>query len=178
MVAEPSDETTARAGHDDRRCRRGHAAEAGGRAGWIDIGRRVLERLDRGGGALAARRRDGLAAAAVVGMTDAEPRDRQQRRDLARDARGLEERLVDARHAGMTAARLAVGEVAGEQPALLDPKQLQRPLTLGGDHALDPVTAAAGDELLVFLAQLAPGPEESALDDRLGHPQALADLGV
>ena len=78
----------------------------------------------------------------------------------------------------MTAARLTVGEVAGEQPALLDPERPQRALALSGDHALDSIAAAPGNELLVFLAQLAPGPEQGALDDRLGHPQALADLGV
>ena len=62
-MAEPGDETAARAGDDDCRGRGGHAADAGGRAGWIDVHRRVLKRLNRGGRALATRRRDRVAGA-------------------------------------------------------------------------------------------------------------------
>ena len=76
------------------------------------------------------------------------------------------------------AARLAVGQVTAEPAALLDPECMQGASITGLNDGLDLLAAASAGKLLILLAQLAAGTEEAALDHRLRHPEALADLVV
>ena len=94
-----------------------------------------LNQVDR------VRRHGGRAAA-----PQPEPcRDREQRGDLAHEPRLLEQRLVDAGQLRVAPARLAVREVARDQPALLEPERAQRQSIALIHHRADAFAAAAAD---------------------------------
>jgi hypothetical protein len=104
-----------------------------------------------------ARGRDGVLL--PIRASPAQPRERQQRSDLANHAWRLERRLVEAGHSRVPPARLAVRKVARDLPSLTDTEGTQRSGVTVFDQELDPLTAAAADEFFVFCAEPPPGTE-------------------
>jgi len=103
---------------------------------------------------------------------------RQQRRDLLGDARRLQHALVDTGCPRVTAAGLAMRDVAGEPTMLADAEHADRLRPAGVDHGMDLLAALAARDLFVLLAEAPTRPEERALDDRSAHPHPAPDLGV
>ena len=172
-------------GHDDagetrERRHRGrgsgrHTTDHGRGVDEVPEPREALKRLEQ-------RRRVPPSASRDVAVADTppppQPRDRKQRRDLAGKPGRMEQRIVDAGEAGLASARLAVREVAGEPPALAQAQPEQRLRLAGRDQRLHVLATPPADELVVLLAEPAPGAEQGALDDRARHAESVADLAV
>ena len=105
-------------------------------------------------------------------------REREQRRDLRRDAARPDQGLIDPGHQSGMPAELTMGEMAGEAATVAKPERGRRAQPPALDGGLDLLAALATGELLVLLAELSTRPEQAALDHLAGHVQARADLVV
>jgi len=172
---QPGREPTPDAGDGDhgRCCRRVSQSEH--RSTWVGIPRDALQRAGHDEW-LRARGRNRIVAGRV--QADPQPRERQQRRDLADHARRLEARIVQAGEPCLPPARLAVRKMPCELAALARAQRTHGALAVRGDDCLDLLAPSSAGKLVVLLPKAPASTEQHALHDGLRDAHALTDLVI